>query len=312
MWKDVTVLSVDVGRGNYKAYARKLGVENGREFCCPARWSEDRLKDISRLQGKQSEDDYCCSVDGNRFLMGKLAINEGNFDNSNYERNKIGKSLRNIIYTMTYLLTSENEDDIICVTSLPVLEYTKINVVRLITLLLLPANVSINNEPVRRIQFSKTYVVPEGSGIYYDAALNYMGDTKDESLLEGNVYVMDIGRRTTNILHFYNGDYVGVDSTSLDTGTLLIERAISDDCRYASEDDLKLFVQTNMNRAAGYWLSARFDRRDKLLLGGGGTKLAEKQFEALYPYAKRNLNPVMACVVGMTNFGANKYYEENS
>jgi len=159
--------------------------------------------------------------------VGQGAIEQSRFLNQRENRHWIDTPVwYDLAMAALTELTSATVADLFIVTGLPVAFYSDRKTVR--DRLLGLHRVNREGRRAQSLTVSECRVIPQPFGALIAAALNERGQLVDQDLATGNVGVIDVGGKTTNLLSVNRLREVGRETASVNTGAWDAARELND------------------------------------------------------------------------------------
>jgi plasmid segregation protein ParM len=287
------IIAIDNGRDAIKAITGK------KRVVIPSVVGEPR--DLKIREG--GSDEWEVEIDGRRYFVGDLAINESRFKRENVEASKIHEDT--LVLTLTALaILAEQGQPIRLITGLPVDQHTPQVKDAYKALLAGSHAVRINRGRKQTIAIDDDMLVSiEGAGAYWSEVL----DNETSQLPHQRCRILDLGSRTINYLTIDAGiRFSDLHSGTLPYGCIELENADgSAEPTPATCENLARKIAADMSRK---WLD--FAETDTVLLAGGGALQLEKWLRHHYPKARIVNDPVFANALGWLKMGEQKWLNQ--
>jgi len=264
-------------------------------------------------------------------LVGEQAVTQSRFVNRREDRSWIeSDEYYHLALAALTELTKATVTELRIVTGLPVAFYGDKSVLR--DLLMGEHRVTREGRRAQVFKVADCRVIPQPFGCLLAETLNDKGDVSDKDLATGNVGIIDVGGKTTNLLSVSRLSEIGRETASVNVGAWDVVRAVrgwlADHCPNLDLRDHQV-VETIIAREAKYYgepvdLGAVVDASlepmadqviaqatqlwnggaglDAILVSGGGALLLGPAIKAHFRHARVVSEPVFANAIGYWRF----------
>lgn len=264
--------------------------------------------------------------------IGEGAVLQSRFANRREDRDWIeSDEYRYLLAAAFSELTTASRVDLQVVTGLPIRYY--VDRAKLQEILTSQIHKVIRDDRhAQQFNVTDCRVIPQPFGTVLSMALDNRGRILDNALATGNVGIIDIGGKTTNLLSVYRLGEVGRETTSVDVGAWDVIKVIREylvgdypglekrdheivdivtsrkvkffgeefDLSGEVDNALEAFAGQVISQASQLWGSGA--RLDKILVSGGGALLLGKYITKHFRHAEIVENPVYANAIGYLKF----------
>lgn len=265
--------------------------------------------------------------------VGEGAIRQSRFLSRREDRKWIeSQQYRVLLLAALTGLTTATSPELTIITGLPVAYYDDRDSLR--DRLLGDHRASREGNRAQLFRVTDCRVIPQPFGAILSMAMDQNGRIVDEALVGGQVGVIDIGGKTTNLLAVDKMAEVGIETTSVDTGAWDVVRVLRDfmarnyadrgeirdhqivdairakgfryfgqwiDISSAIQDALQPMAEVIVSQASQLWNGG--GGLDAILISGGGAVLFGDRLTAHFRHARIVDDPVHANALGYYRFG---------
>jgi plasmid segregation protein ParM len=225
------IVGSDLGYGQVKVLSGDMNLKFPSAVGNP-------ISDFGRTAAISNEEELLNSLtitlDGTKYYVGHNALVNTRNGRFSLRQNKSETESNKVKFiTSLALLTQEDQEyaEFDVISGLPVLEYKnqKDSLERMMYNNGKPFELTMHYGPKevqKQLKINTAKVITQGEGAFYDFVLNENGQIMEERAndVSGQVMVVDVGFRTTDIVTMENGSYIEIKSDQLNKGVVQIHQ----------------------------------------------------------------------------------------